>query len=60
MKIGDYLIVLALALVSVIILVGLFRGEPMLFATPPQDPVLLFALSSPSRLFPWRCRRCCR
>ncbi len=44
MKIGDYLIVLALALVSVIILVGLFRGEPMLFATPPQDPVLLFAL----------------
>jgi len=44
MKIGDYLIVLALVLVSVIILVGLFRGEPMLFATPPQDPVLLFAL----------------
>ena len=44
MKIGDYLIVLALALVAVIILAGLFRGEPMLFAKPPQDPVLLFAL----------------
>ena len=44
MKIGDYLIVLALALVAVIIMAGLFRGEPMLFAKPPQDPVLLFAL----------------
>ena len=44
MKIGDYLIVLALVLVAVIILAGLFRGEPMLFAKPPQDPVLLFAL----------------
>ncbi len=44
MKIGDYLIFLALALVAVIILAGLFRGEPMLFATPPQEPVLLFAL----------------
>ena len=44
MKIGDYLIILALALVAVIILTGLFRGEPMLFAKPPADPVLLFAL----------------
>jgi H+-transporting ATPase len=44
MKIGDYLIILALGLVAVIVLTGLFRGEPMLFATPPQDPVLLFAL----------------
>ncbi len=44
MKIGDYLIVLALALVAVIILAGLFRGEPMLFAKPPHEPVLLFAL----------------
>ena len=44
MKIGDYLIILAVALVAVIITVGLFRGEPMLFATPPQEPVLLFAL----------------
>jgi H+-transporting ATPase len=30
LKIGDYLIVLAVALVSVIIAVGLWRGEPML------------------------------
>jgi len=44
LKIGDYLIVLALALVAVIIVVGLVRGEPMLFAMPPQEPVLLFAL----------------
>ncbi len=44
MKIGDYLIFLALALVAVIILAGLFRGEPMLFAIPPHEPVLLFAL----------------
>ena len=44
LKIGNYLIILAVALVAVIITVGLFRGEPMLFATPPQEPVLLFAL----------------
>ena len=44
MKIGKYLIVLALALVAVIVTVGYFRGEPMLYAKPPKDPVLLFAL----------------
>ena len=44
MKIGNYLIVLALSLVAVIIVVGFLRGEPMLFAKAPQDPVLLFAL----------------
>src|SRR3984885_11786233 len=44
LKIGKYLIILALALVAVIITVGILRGEPMLYAKPPQDPVLLFAL----------------
>jgi len=44
LKIGKYLIVLALALVAVIIAVGIYRGEPMLYAKPPKDPVLLFAL----------------
>jgi H+-transporting ATPase len=44
LKIGQYLIILALALVAVIIAVGIYRGEPMLFAKPPKDPVLLFAL----------------
>ena len=44
LKIGKYLIILALALVVVIITVGILRGEPMLYAKPPQDPVLLFAL----------------
>ena len=44
LKIGKYLIILAVALVAVIITVGLFRGEPMLYAKPPKDPVLLFAL----------------
>jgi H+-transporting ATPase len=44
LTIGKYLIVLALSLVAVIITVGIFRGEPMLYATPPKDPVLLFAL----------------
>ncbi len=44
LKIGKYLIILALALVAVIVLVGIIRGEPMLYATPPKDPVLLFAL----------------
>jgi H+-transporting ATPase len=44
LKIGKYLIILAVALVAVIITVGIFRGEPMLYANPPKDPVLLFAL----------------
>ena len=44
LKIGKYLIVLALALVALIVTVGFFRGEPMLYAKPPKDPVLLFAL----------------
>jgi H+-transporting ATPase len=44
LKIGKYLIILAMALVAVIVTVGIFRGEPMLYAKPPQDPVLLFAL----------------
>ena len=44
MKIGKYLIILAGVLVAVIVVVGLLRGEPMLHAKPPKDPVLLFAL----------------
>jgi len=44
LKIGKYLIILAVALVAVIIAVGIYRGEPMLYAKPPHDPVLLFAL----------------
>ena len=54
LKIGDYLIILAVALVAVIITVALFRGDPIL-------ATLQFALvldSSPR--FPWRCPRCCR
>ena len=43
LKIGDYLIVLAVALVAVIITVALFRGDPMLRDACP-DSVLLFAL----------------
>jgi len=44
LKIGKYLIILAVALVAVIITVGIIRGEPMLSAKPPKEPVLLFAL----------------
>jgi H+-transporting ATPase len=44
LKIGKYLIILAVALVAVIVAVGIYRGEPMLYAQPPHDPVLLFAL----------------
>jgi H+-transporting ATPase len=44
LKIGNYLIVLAVVLVAVIITVAWFRGDPMLHATPPKDPILLFAL----------------
>jgi H+-transporting ATPase len=44
MKIGDYLIFLAVALVALIIVVALFRGDPMLHTAPGREPVLLFAL----------------
>jgi H+-transporting ATPase len=44
LKIGRYLIVLAVALVAIIITVAVFRGDPMFHAKPPADPVLLFAL----------------
>ncbi len=44
LKIGNYLIILAAVLVTIIVMVGIFRDEPMLSATPTQQPVLLFAL----------------
>ncbi len=44
LKIGDYLIVIALALVALILTVALFRGDPMLEAAPGREPALLFAL----------------
>jgi H+-transporting ATPase len=44
LKIGNYLIVLALVLVAIIVTVAYFRGDPMLHAKPPADPILLFAL----------------
>jgi len=44
MKIGRYLIILALVLVAVIVTVAIIRGDPLLHAKPPADPVLLFAL----------------
>ncbi len=44
LKIGNYLIILAAALVAVIVTVALVRGDPMLHAMAGRDPVLLFAL----------------
>jgi H+-transporting ATPase len=44
LKIGNYLIILAVGLVAIIVTVAIFRGDPMLHAKPPADPVLLFAL----------------
>jgi H+-transporting ATPase len=44
MKIGKYLIILAVVLVAVIVTVALIRGDPLLHAKPPADPILLFAL----------------
>ena len=38
LKIGKYLIILAVALVAVIITVGIIRGEPMLYAKASQGP----------------------
>jgi len=53
LRIGTYLIILAIAMVSVIIVVSIVRGDPFL-------DTLQFASSSPWRRFPSRCRRCCR
>lgn len=44
LKIGNFLIVLAVALVALIVVVALFRGDPMLHGKPGQESVLLFAL----------------
>ena len=44
LKIGNYLIILAVALVAVIVAVAIYRGDPLLHAKPPADPILLFAL----------------
>jgi H+-transporting ATPase len=44
LKIGNYLIILAVAMVAMIVGVSIYRGEPMLHAVPPKDPILLFAL----------------
>jgi len=44
LKIGDFLIVLAAAMVALIVVVALFRGDPMLHAVGDKQPVLLFAL----------------
>ncbi len=44
LKIGNYLIILAVALVAVIVGVAIYRGDPLLHAKPPADPILLFAL----------------
>jgi H+-transporting ATPase len=44
MKIGRYLIILAVALVALIVTVAIIRGDPLLHAKPPADPILLFAL----------------
>jgi H+-transporting ATPase len=44
MQIGKYLIILAVALVAVIVTVAIIRGDPLLHAKPPADPILLFAL----------------
>ena len=40
LKIGDYLIILAVALVAVIIAVALFRGDPILYASPASRAVV--------------------
>ncbi len=44
LKIGDYLIVIAVVLVILILTVALFRGDPMLEAVAGRQPALLFAL----------------
>ena len=52
LKIGDYLIVLAVALVALIITVALFRGDP---SSPRWSSAWCFWWPR----FPWRCPRCC-
>jgi len=53
LKIGKFLILLALGMVAVITVVSIFRGEPI-FTT------LQFVLVLTVAAIPWRCRRCCR
>ena len=52
LKIGDYLIVLAVALVVVILVVALFRGDPILKRWSSR-------WCSSSRRSRWRCPRSC-
>jgi len=51
LKIGNYLIILAVVLVTVIIAVAIFRGDPIL-------TTLQFALVLTVAAIPWRCPRC--
>ncbi|HVX86557.1 MAG TPA: plasma-membrane proton-efflux P-type ATPase [Phycisphaerae bacterium] len=44
LKIGNYLIFLAIGLVLLIITVALFRGDAMFTAGPGREPIVLFAL----------------
>ena len=44
LKIGDYLIVLALTLVVLILTVALLRGDPLIQSVAGREPALLFAL----------------
>jgi len=53
LRIGTYLIILAIAMVSVIIVVSIVRGDPFL-------DTLQFALVLTVAAIPSRCRRCCR
>jgi H+-transporting ATPase len=50
LKIGDYLIILAVSLVVLILIVALFRGDPML-------TTLEFALVLLVAAIPWQCQR---
>ena len=54
LKIGDYLIVLAVALVAVIVTVALFRHDP----DPQHVGILPWCFWWPRS--PWRCPRCCQ
>ena len=53
LKIGNYLIILAVTLVALIITVAIFRGDPML-------TTLQFALVLTVAAIPWPCPRCYR
>ncbi len=60
MKIGDYLIILAVALVALIVAVALCAAIRCFMRSLAESPCCCLRWSSRWPRFPWQCPRCCR